>query len=77
MNLYEYVHFRRKRNKNFHREEINSFLQQMLEVLADMQKNNLAHRDVKPENILYNKGTYLLCDFDDVIDFNHQERQPI
>lgn len=42
----------------------------MLSVLEKMQREGLAHRDVKPENILYHKGTYLLCDFDDCTEIN-------
>jgi serine/threonine protein kinase len=40
----------------------------MLGLMERLQQEGLAHRDIKPENILYNKGNYLLCDFDDMIE---------
>ena len=70
MNLHEYVVSRRKKNQPFSREEVNTFLGQMLNVLELMQMHGMAHRDIKPENVLYNKGTYLLCDFDDLLIIN-------
>jgi serine/threonine protein kinase len=31
-----------------------------------MQKNNVTHRDIKPQNVLVSRGVYKLCDFGDV-----------
>ena len=35
----------------------------MVKTLSLMEKNNITHRDVKPQNILLIKGMYKLCDF--------------
>ena len=48
MNLHEYVVSRRKKNQPFSREEVNTFLGQMLKVLEQMQMHGMAHRDIKP-----------------------------
>lgn len=68
MNLQEYVLARRRKMQPFNKEEIKSFIGKMLALLERLQQEGLAHRDIKPENILYNKGNYLLCDFDDMIE---------
>ena len=41
-----------------------------------MQKNNIAHRDIKPQNILIIKGVYKLCDFGEAIVFEKDEDNP-
>jgi serine/threonine protein kinase len=35
--------------------------------LSILQNKGICHRDIKPQNILYHKGRYILCDFDEVI----------
>jgi len=40
---------------------------------AQMQKNNIAHRDIKPQNILILNGLYKLCDFGEAKLFNKGE----
>jgi len=37
---------------------------QMMRALAYLQNNNIAHRDIKPDNILLNSGHIVkICDF--------------
>ena len=43
--------------------ELVSILGQIITTCALLQKNNISHRDIKPQNILYKKGQYKLCDF--------------
>ena len=40
---------------------------QIILVLAELQKNNIAHRDIKPQNILIMEGRYKLSDFGEAI----------
>jgi serine/threonine protein kinase len=30
-----------------------------------MQKNNITHRDIKPQNIILCKNVFKICDFDE------------
>ena len=43
--------------------ELVNILGQIITTCALLQKNNISHRDIKPQNILYKKGQYKLCDF--------------
>ena len=49
---------------------------QLIIVCSLMQKNNIAHRDIKPQNILIIKGVYKLCDFGEAIVFEKDEDNP-
>jgi serine/threonine protein kinase len=52
-----------KEKVSFLEVEIMKFLSQMASILAHMQRLNIAHRDIKPQNILINKqNDYILCD---------------
>ncbi len=67
MNMLEYISFRRKQLQLFTVQEINGFISRMLDILELLQKRKIAHRDVKPENILVRNHEYFLCDFEDSI----------
>jgi serine/threonine protein kinase len=77
MNLLEYVSLRRRNIQMFTVQEIRTFVNQMLSVLERLQKEGIAHRDVKPENILVHHDTYLLCDFEDAIEVRPNERPSV
>ena len=56
-----------KNRKTYYSEnEILQIISQLVKTLSLMQKNNITHRDIKPQNILVNKGTYKICDYDDI-----------
>lgn len=44
-------------------EEVINFLRQMLEIIEILEKNNIVHRDIKPDNIIKKDGKYFLIDF--------------
>ena len=44
-----------------------NILTQLILVCSQLQKNNIAHRDIKPQNILIVKGLYKLSDFGEAI----------
>ena len=47
-----------------------TILKSLVHTLTVMQNNNICHRDIKPQNILYDNKTnqFYLCDFDEVIE---------
>ena len=58
---------RRRVNLEFYTEyELLNITKQLVKTLSIMQKNNVTHRDIKPQNILIKEGLYKLCDFDEV-----------
>ena len=55
-------------NYQFYTEtDLINVLCQLILVLAELQKNNIAHRDIKPQNILIIEGRYKLSDFGEAI----------
>ena len=50
-------------NAFYSEEDLINILCQLILVLAEMQKNNIAHRDIKPQNILITKGRFKIADF--------------
>ena len=72
------INERRKRKQYYKEEEIISILKQLSNALYFLQKKSIAHRDVKPENILLFKNTdknninntiYKICDFGEAKDY--------
>ena len=57
------INSRRAAKKYYTEEELLDIIIQLVKTLSLMQKNNITHRDVKPQNILLIKGFYKLCDF--------------
>ena len=55
----------REKDKNFYTEkELVNIAKQIISALAFLQKNNIAHRDIKPQNILiFEKNIYKVADF--------------
>ena len=45
--------------------ELFQIISQLVKTLALMQKHHLTHRDIKPHNIIINKGIFKLCDFEE------------
>ena len=55
---------KRKDNKKFYTEgELFEILKQLTTTFSLLQKNNITHRDIKPQNILVYKKVYKVCDF--------------
>jgi serine/threonine protein kinase len=48
MNLLEYVALRRRNIQMFTVQEIRVFVNQMLSILEKLQREGIAHRDIKP-----------------------------
>ena len=58
----------RKKNNDFYtEEEIFEILYELTSACALLEKNNIAHRDIKPKNVLVEKGKFKLCDFSDSV----------
>ena len=56
------------KNKFFKEDFLLKILKKLSHGLSIMQYKNIAHRDIKPQNILImNNGDYLICDFDESI----------
>ena len=55
---------KRKEKKQFYTEgELFDILKQLTSTFSLLQKNNITHRDIKPQNILIVNGVYKVCDF--------------
>ena len=57
------INIRRMERRYYSEVELLDMIIQLVKTLSLMQKNNITHRDVKPQNILLLKGMYKLCDF--------------
>ena len=57
------INFRNKKQLYYTKQEIFDIIKQLVSCYALLQKNNISHRDVKPQNVLILKGLYKLCDF--------------
>ena len=77
------INERQKRHRYYREKELTSILKQLSSALYFLQKEkNVAHRDVKPENVLLFKGkygelSYKLCDFGEAKDYQmiHNRKQ--
>ena len=55
---------KRSETKKYYSEgELNQILNQLITSFALLQKNNITHRDIKPQNILIVNDIYKICDF--------------
>ena len=55
---------KRSESKKYYTEgELNQILNQLITSFSLLQKNNITHRDIKPQNILIVNDTYKICDF--------------
>ena len=55
---------KRKQMKNYYTEgELYEITRQLIKTFALLQKNNITHRDIKPQNILIVDNNYKICDF--------------
>ena len=59
--------------KYYSERELTNVLCQLIVACAQLQRNNIAHRDIKPQNILILNGLYKLCDFGEAKLFNKGE----
>ena len=57
------INFRNKKNLFYSKQELFEIIKQLVTCYALLQKNNISHRDVKPQNVLILNGLYKLCDF--------------
>ena len=57
---------RKEKSSYYSEEELLQIIFQLVKTLSLMQKNNVTHRDIKPQNVLVSRGKYKLCDFGDV-----------
>ena len=57
------INFRNKKQLYYTKQELFDIIKQLVSCYALLQKNNISHRDVKPQNVLILKGLYKLCDF--------------
>ena len=55
---------KRNENKNFYTEgQLINILKSLIKTLSKLQQNKIAHRDIKPQNILIVGNEYKICDF--------------
>ena len=62
------IELRSKRMAYYSKKELFTILKQLTSGLSYLQKNNIAHRDIKPHNILvFPENVYKLCDMGEAI----------
>lgn len=60
----EEIRKRLEKKKPYSEEELIIIIKQLVEGLAYLQKNNISHRDIKPQNVLvFENNTYKVADF--------------
>ena len=57
------INDRNKKKLYYSQSELFDIIKQLVTCYALLQKNNISHRDVKPQNVLISDGLYKLCDF--------------
>ena len=58
----------RKEQKKYYTEgELYDILKQLSQTFSLLQKNNITHRDIKPQNVLIVNNVYKVCDFGEAI----------
>ena len=70
----------RKQSKNYYTEgELYEISRQLIKTFSLLQKNNITHRDIKPQNILIVNNVYKVCDFGEakITEGNNVIRQTI
>ena len=72
---------KRAENKNYYTEgQLYDILKDLIKTFSQLQKYNIAHRDIKPQNILIcNNNQYKICDFGEakIINENIEENYMI
>ena len=59
-----------QRKEAFTEAEIMNFLEQIIDPLEKLEGLGIAHRDIKPLNILLSHGEYRICDFEDAVRYS-------
>ena len=59
--------YRSKYNLYYSEEELYNITKQLIKCYSLMQKNNISHRDIKPQNILVVNNIYKVCDFGEAV----------
>ena len=60
-------------NQFYNERDITNVLCQLILTLSEMQKNHIAQRDIKPQNIVIIKGRYKISDFGEAIVLGNNE----
>ena len=63
IDLEQEINRRNKIHLYYTQTELFDIIKQLVTCYSLLQKNNISHRDVKPQNILLLNGFYKLCDF--------------
>ena len=63
IDLEQEINKRNKKHLYYTQQELFDIIKQLVTCYSLLQKNNISHRDVKPQNILLLNGFYKLCDF--------------
>ena len=62
----EEISERKQTDKYYTEKELFNIIFQLVSVLSLLEKYNITHRDIKPQNILILNGNYKLCDFNEL-----------
>ena len=68
---------KRYENKNYYTEgQLIQILKNLIKTFSELQKNNITHRDIKPQNILIVNNEYKICDFGEakIINENNENK---
>ena len=52
-----------KKKKKLAQKETSSIVENICSAVAEIHRNCIIHRDIKPQNIVISMGVYKLCDF--------------
>ena len=81
--LHKEVRFRKAHDNPWNEEELLLIARDLIDTLAELQENGLAHRDLKPQNIFYSReGSAKVGDFgsaktEDLLEYNSYLQQTV
>ena len=70
------INLRKNKNRFYSEDNLITILKELAKTFSELQKNNISHRDIKPQNILlFSNGTFKIADFGEAKELMYLNRQ--